>query len=199
MTSRWPWEGQQGQGGVIPNHSTVAILSLTTSTSLLKKWQRLCQADCGIFSEDVWNAFWGHQIGWSSIVVRAMSTKLTLRDTIATFDICTPKYYHGYIARGNRAKSQKVQTLKITKKTLKSSSWKASNQTIRSWSAVRGQTTRFLLLVDISSMEIPHSGPLYIVYHMRCNAIIMLHDSITVIIVTFHLFWPLHIPHKNPF
>ena len=68
MTSRWPWEGQQGQGGVIPNHSTVAILSLTTSTSLLKKWQRLCQADCGILSGDVWNAFWGHWIGWSSIV-----------------------------------------------------------------------------------------------------------------------------------
>ena len=51
----------------------------------------------------------------NSTVVRAMSTLLTLRETIAIFDICTPKYYYGYIARGNRAKWQKVQTLKVTK------------------------------------------------------------------------------------
>ena len=86
-------------------------------------------------------------------------------------------------------KSSKVTKSQNTKNDKKLKSWKASNQRIRSWSAVRGQTTRFLLLVDISSMENPRSGPLYIAYHMRCNAIIMLHDSITVIIVTFHLFW----------
>ena len=160
----WPPDGHEGVSRVTSHHATVAILASTTLTSLLKSW----------------NAFLGH--GWSlvhwteqcqhSCHSQPPPSYALVSDQSNTLMFCLKKLF---LKERTSIDPSTIFWMPVMFQPHPKCQhyWKHHFVYQTKWShhhhcriAVLGQTTWFPFSADISSMKNPHTGPLYIVYHI---------------------------------